>query len=79
MKIIRLPVLRLMKPGESRPGYTAGGQQPATNPDLPRAAIGRTRNTWAGSARRTKGGDGPRGEAESSGRQDDNEEADSVE
>ncbi|CAL8341808.1 unnamed protein product [Gadus morhua 'NCC'] len=74
--IVAFPRCHAPCSGESRPGYTAGGQQPATNPDLRRAAIGETRNTWAGGTQELKGGHQPTEGRESSGREDDAEDRD---
>ncbi|CAL8270138.1 unnamed protein product [Gadus morhua 'NCC'] len=50
--------------------------QPATYPVLRRAAIGETRNTWAGGTQELKGGHQPTERGESSGREDDAEDRD---
>ncbi|CAL8239602.1 unnamed protein product, partial [Gadus morhua 'NCC'] len=45
---------------------------------IPRAAIGKTRNTWAGGTQVLKGGHRPTEGGQSSGREDDAKDQDSV-
>ena len=62
-----------------RSGFVAGCWPPAVYPGLPRAAIGETRNTWAGDTQVLKGGHRPTAGRESSGREDDAEDRDTAE